>query len=124
VNIHFLKKFINLKINTNNFRSKNKIVFDLLYVKTFLHIYKAIIAVINSSNLKAFKNKAIILSKKELIYLNNILNILLIFIKKTTKLQAENYSIIYYIIPKVYKIYSRLEKFKSKFKVTFLLKIN
>ena len=91
-------------------------------LKHFLHSYKAIKAVINSLNLKAFKDKAIILEEYELIYLNNILNVILIFVKATTKLQAENYPIIYYIIPEVYRIYSRLEKFKSEFKVSFILK--
>ena len=91
-------------------------------LKLFLHSYKAIKAVINSSNSKAFKDKAIILEEYELIYLNNILNVILIFVKAITKLQAENYPTIYYIIPEVYRIYLRLEKFKSEFKVSFILK--
>ena len=41
-------------------------------IKNFLHIYQAIKAVINSSNSKAFKNKALILLDEELIYLKNI----------------------------------------------------
>jgi hypothetical protein len=88
-------------------------------LKDFLHIYKAIEVVINSSKFKAFKNKSLILTNNEIIYLNNILNILSIFIKATTKLQAENYPIIYYIIPEVYKIYIKLESFKDSFKVSF-----
>jgi hypothetical protein len=79
-------------------------------LKDFLHIYKAI------------KNKSLILTNNEIIYLNNISNILLIFIKATIKLQADNYPIIYYIIPKVYKIYTRFKSFKSSFKVSFILK--
>jgi hypothetical protein len=55
-------------------------------LKDFLHIYKAIKVVINSLKLKAFKNKSLILSNIEIIYLNNILNIISIFIKTTTKL--------------------------------------
>jgi hypothetical protein len=55
-------------------------------IKNFLYIYQAIKAVINSSNSKAFKNKALILLDKELIYLKNILNICSIFVKTTTKL--------------------------------------
>ena len=55
-------------------------------LKLFLHSYKAIKAVINSSNSKAFKDKAIILEEHKLIYLNNILNVILIFVKATTKL--------------------------------------
>ena len=93
-------------------------------LKHFLHIYKAIKIVINNSNLKAFKNKSLILSKIELIYLNNILNIISIFVKSTTKLQAENYPTIYYIIPEVYKIYSKLDKAKHEYKVSLIFKFN
>ena len=87
-------------------------------LKNFLHIYQAIKAVVNNSNSKAFKNKNLLLLDYELIYLNNILNVLSIFIKATTKLQAESYLIIYYIIPEVYNIYNKLEKFKSEFRVS------
>jgi hypothetical protein len=86
-----------------------------------LHSYKTIKAVINNSNSKVFKDKAIILEKHELIYLNNILNLISIFVKIITKLQTENYQIIYYIIPEIYRIYSRLEKVKTEFKVSFIL---
>jgi hypothetical protein len=88
-------------------------------LRDFLHIYEAIRAVINSSKSKSFKNKNLILTYIEIKYLNNILNIISIFIKATTKLQAENYPTIYYIIPEVYKIYNRLENFKDTFKVSF-----
>ena len=84
----------------------------------FLYIYEAIKVVINSSKSKAFKNKSLILTDIEIAYLNNILNILSIFIKATTKLQAENYPTIYYIIPEVYKIYNKLEGFKNSLKVS------
>ena len=84
-------------------------------------IYIAIKVVINSSNLKAFKNKSLVLTNIEITYLNNILNIILIFIKAITKLQAENYPTIYYIIPEVYKIYNKLENFKKEFKVSLFL---
>jgi hypothetical protein len=50
------------------------------------YIYKAIEVIINSSNLKAFKNKSLALTNIEITYLNNILNIILIFIKVITKL--------------------------------------
>jgi len=94
-------------------------------LKDFLHVYEAIKIVINSSKSKAFKNKGLVLTNIEIIYLNNILNIISIFVKATTKLQAENYSTIYYIIPKVYKIYNKLENFKASFKVSkFLILIN
>ena len=55
-------------------------------LKDFLYIYKAIKVVINSSKSKAFKNKSLVLTNIEIIYLNNILNIISIFIKATTKL--------------------------------------
>jgi hypothetical protein len=55
-------------------------------LKHFLHIYEPIKVVINSSKSKAFKNKNLILLNIEIIYLNNILNIISIFIKTTTKL--------------------------------------
>ena len=87
-------------------------------LRDFLHIYKAIKVIINSFKLKAFKNKNFILIDIEIIYLNNILNIISIFVKATTKLQAKQYLTIYYIIPEVYKIYSRLEKFKVEYKVS------
>ena len=87
-------------------------------LKDFLYIYKAIKVVINSSKSKAFKNKSLVLTNIKITYLNNILNIISIFIKTITKLQAENYPTIYYIISKVYKIYNRLETFKKKFKVS------
>src|ERR1700735_3629959 len=90
-------------------------------LKDFLYIYEAIKVVINSSSLKAFKNKSLVLTNIKITYLNNILNIISIFIKATTKLQAENYPTIYYIIPKVYKIYNKFKGFKREFKVSFFL---
>jgi hypothetical protein len=84
-------------------------------------LYKAIEVVINSFNSKAFKNKSLVLTNIEITYLNNILNIISIFVKATTKLQAENCPIIYYIILKVYKIYNKLENFKKEFKVSFFV---
>jgi hypothetical protein len=87
-------------------------------LKHFLHVYKAIKIVVNNSNSKTFKNKSLILSEIELIYLN----IILIFVKATTKLQAESYPTIYYIIPEVYKIYSKLEKAKHEYKISLIFK--
>ena len=89
-------------------------------LKDFLHIYKAIKVVINSSKSKAFKNKSLVLTNIKITYLNNILNIISIFVKATTKLQAKNYPTIYYIILEVYKIYNKLEGFKREFKVSLL----
>ena len=67
-------------------------------LKNVLHIYRLIKAVINSLKLKAFKNKELLLTNIEITFLNNILKIISIFVKTTTKLQAENYPTIYYII--------------------------
>jgi hypothetical protein len=97
------------------------VVFDLLYALWFyIYIYKAIKVVINSSKSKAFKNKSLILTDIEIVYLNNILNILFIFIKAIIKLQAKNYPTIYYIMPKVYKIYNKLEGFKNSLKILYI----
>jgi hypothetical protein len=95
-------------------------------LRDFLNIYEPIKVVINNLKSKAFKNKKLILTTIEVIFLNNILNIISIFIKATTKLQAENYPIIYYIILKVYKIYKKLDNLKTGYKVSlffFPLKI-
>lgn len=48
------------------------------------------------------------------------LKIFSIFIKATTKLQAEKYPTIYYLVPEVYKIYTRLESIKDEFNVSLL----
>ncbi len=90
-------------------------------LRDFLNIYQAIKVVINSLNSKAFKNINLIFTDIEIIYLNNILNIISIFIKATTKLQAEKYPTIYYIIPEIYKIYKKLKDFKNKFRVSLYL---
>ena len=52
----------------------------------FLHIYKPIKVVINSSKSKAFKDKSLILINIKLNYLKNILSIISIFIKAIIKL--------------------------------------
>ena len=88
-------------------------------LKNFLYIWEAIKAVINSSNSKAFRNKSLILTDIELQWLKNLLLVLNIFVKATTKLQAEKYPTIYYIIPKVYIIYNKLENFKRIFNVSY-----
>jgi hypothetical protein len=82
-------------------------------LKEFIYIYEVIKIVINSSKSKSFKNKNLILTNIKIIYLNNISNIISIFVKTMTKLQAENYPIIYYIIPEVCKIYNKLDNFKK-----------
>ncbi|PVH68799.1 hypothetical protein DL98DRAFT_542123 [Cadophora sp. DSE1049] len=69
-------------------------------LKNFLHLWEPIKAVINSSNSKAFKNKNnLLLGEIEIMWLENVLAISAIFVKATTKLQAEKYPTIYYIMP-------------------------
>ena len=55
-------------------------------LRDFLYIYEPIKVVINSSKSKAFKNKGLILTDIEIIFLKNILDIISIFVKATTKL--------------------------------------
>ena len=55
-------------------------------LKNFLYIYKPIKVIINNFKSKAFKNKSLIFIDIKINYLNNILNIILIFIKAITKL--------------------------------------
>ena len=90
-------------------------------LRDFLYIYQAIKIVINSSKLKAFKDKSLIFTNIKVIYLNNILNIISIFVKATTKLQAKKYPTIYYIIPEVYRIYKKLEDFKKEYNINSFL---
>jgi hypothetical protein len=60
---------------------------------------------ISLSKSKIFKNKNFILFNNKITYLGKVLKILEIFIKTITKLQAEVYPTIYYIIPEIYSIY-------------------
>lgn len=87
----------------------------------FLAIFKAIKELILTSDAKAFKNKAIIPTEKEIKNLKAILKILSIFIKATTKLQADKYPTIYYIVPFIYQIYKRLDEVKEEYNVSTYL---
>jgi hypothetical protein len=88
-------------------------------LKDFLYLWNPIKAVINLSDSKAFKHKALLLlTRSELQYLENCLLIFEIFIKATTKLQAEKYPTIYYIIPEIYSIYIKLDLLKDKLNVS------
>ncbi len=75
-----------------------------------------------NTNSKVFtKNKeALILKDTDITYLEKCLKIFSIFIKATTKLQAEKYPTIYYLIPEVYNIYNRLESIRDELKVSNL----
>jgi len=84
----------------------------------FLALIKPINSVITISNSKVFKNKNLIVSKKEIEFLESILEILEVFVVATTKLQAEKYPTIYYLVPLIYKIYIRLDKLLKKYRVS------
>ena len=85
-------------------------------LKNFLHLYEPIKATINS--LTSTINNSLLLTEIEITWLENVLAILVIFVKATTKLQAEKYPTIYYIILEVFLIYTKLENFKVNFQVS------
>ena len=58
------------------------------------------------------------LTKNEIEYLIKCLKIFSIFIKATTKLQAEKYPTIYYLLPEVYNIYNKLDLIKRELSVS------
>jgi hypothetical protein len=91
-------------------------------LKEFLNLWPAIKSVISLSDSKAFKNKEfLLLNDIDIIYLEKCLKIFSIFIKATTKLQAEKYPTIYYLIPEIYNIYNRLELIREELNVSLLL---
>ena len=92
-------------------------------LKDFLNLWDAIKIVISLSPTKAFKNnkELLLLKDSELLYLQNCLKIFKIFIKATIKLQANKYPTIYYLMPKIYNIYNRLDNLKEEFYIRFLL---
>ena len=85
----------------------------------YLYLIKVINATINLSDTKAFKDNKLILSKNEINYLQNCFKIFKIFIKATTKLQAEKYPTIYYLIPEVYVVYNKLENLRESLNISF-----
>lgn len=89
-------------------------------LKEFLNIWPAIKSVINISDSELFKkNKdSLLLKDNDILYLRNCLKIFSIFVKVTTKLQAEKYPTIYYLIPEVYKIYTQLENIQAQLNVS------
>ena len=90
---------------------------------TFLHLIKAINSTIIASKSKAFKNNKLLLSKQKIEYLKNCFKIFEIFIKATTKLQAEKYPTMYYLIPEVYQVYKKLQRLINNLNVNNLLRI-
>ena len=91
-------------------------------LKYFLNLWPAIKSVISLSDSKSFKKNKEVLTLKdnEITYLEKCLRIFSIFIKATTKLQAEKYPTIYYLVPEVYKIYTRLEAIRDEFNVCLI----
>ena len=55
-------------------------------LNNFLILYKPINIVIQNSNNKPFKDKKLLISEEELLYIKNTLLILKIFVKATNKL--------------------------------------
>jgi hypothetical protein len=95
-------------------------------LKEFLNLWPAIKSVINLSDSKVFKKnkESLILKDTDITFLRQCLKIFSIFIKATTKLQAEKYPTIYYLIPEVYNIYNRLEIIKEEYNVSKYTLIN
>ena len=88
-------------------------------LKNFINLWPAIKVVIGFSKSKIFKNTNLILFDNKIIYLEKVLKILEIFTKATTKLQAEVYPAVYYIIPEIYEIYNRLDLKKEELNINF-----
>jgi len=81
----------------------------------FLYLWPAIKAVILSSNTKAFKKNqnVLLLNNADIIFLTKCLRIFEVFVKATTKLQADKYPTIYYLLLEVYNNYNKLETIKG-----------
>ena len=84
-------------------------------LRNFLYLWPAIQSVILSSDSKMFKKNRILLnlSDADIEHLKKCLCIFEVFILATTKLQAEKYPTIYYILPFIYNIYSELETIRA-----------
>jgi hypothetical protein len=88
-------------------------------INDFINLYNPINTVISISKNKAFKDKNLIISENEVVYLRNTLLILKVFVKATNKLQGDKYPTLYYTIPLVYQIYNTLDNLKNEFKVSY-----
>lgn len=95
-------------------------------LRDFLNLQQAIKVVINLSTSKSFKKnkESLLLKDSEIKYLEKCLKIFNIFTKASTKLQAEKYPTIYYLMPKIYKIYNKLEAIKQDFNVSLLFQLS
>ena len=89
-------------------------------LKEFLNLWPIIKSVINLSNSELFKKHkdSLLLNNTNILYLYNYLKIFSIFVKATTKLQAEKYLTIYYLILEIYKIYTLLENIKLELNIS------
>jgi hypothetical protein len=89
-------------------------------LRDFLNLWQAIKVVIELSTSKSFKKnkESLLLKDHEIEYLQKCLKIFNIFVKASTKLQAEKYPTIYYLMPEIYRIYNKLEAIKQEFNVS------
>jgi len=89
-------------------------------LRDFLNLWQAIKVVIELSTSKSFKKnkESLLLKDNEIKYLEKYLKIFNIFVKASTKLQAEKYPTIYYLMPEIYRIYNKLEAIKQEFNVS------
>ena len=74
-----------------------------------------------NSNSKVFKDKKLLITEEEIVYLKNTLLILKVFVKATNKLHANKYPIIYYTVPMLYYLYIQLERIKEELKVSLII---
>ncbi len=90
-------------------------------VNNYLNLQPAIEVAINQLSTEYFvKNKTIlILLAQELKYLENCSKIFSIFTKPTTKLQAEKWPTISYLLLEIYKLYTKLQDLKREINVSF-----
>jgi hypothetical protein len=78
-------------------------------LKNFISYWESIKAVIYAFEETFKKKEDILFSNSDINYLKLVLYTLSIFIETTTKLKAKNYPIIYYIIPYIYILHSKLK---------------
>jgi hypothetical protein len=92
-------------------------------IRRFLYLYKVINNSITISEKIKYKNR-LRFTDDELKYIKDCLDIFTIFVKASTKLQAEIYPTIQYIYPYIYQIRIKLEeKFNDESLVSFLILI-
>ncbi|CZT13621.1 uncharacterized protein RCO7_11027 [Rhynchosporium graminicola] len=75
--------------------------------------FPQLVATSESKSFKKYRS-ILLLSEGELDYIRKCLRIFDIFVKTTTKLQAEKYPTIYYLLPSVYQIYTKLERIRDE----------